>query len=478
VSSDTHMHIHVVTYITVIFWIKLKLKMPISQTIQKPDFRHYSLSDFATVLKPSEPFDGIFYKRGHSKMILWLTAMNCYHAAQGKTEQFTHEEERMFDVADNLFRDAVIGALANKYVDSYLTCTSTKELCDALDEKFGVFDAGSELYIMEQLFDYKMIENRPVVEQAHEIQALAKELEQFPCVLSDKFVAGDIIAKLPPSLIDFTTTLKHKRQEFSVAELIGFLDVEERARAKDTREKGVETSSANMVQKKNSNASHINKKKNKQQNATKPKQAVSFKTKNKGAGCFACGSTNQWASACRDRKFKQEKKPAQEKKSLNVVVSETAEATSGYGNLLPTVLSVCQSPEWWADTGANIHVCAGISLFSYYQCKGTGALLMGNRSHARVLGVGTVILRFTSGKTMLLKNMQHVPSIKKNLVSGSLLCRDGYKLVFESNKCILSKYGTFVGKGYDSGGLFRLSLHDVCNKSVNNEISNESYIWH
>jgi hypothetical protein len=74
--------------------------------------------------------------------------------------------------------------------------------------------------------------------------------------------------------------------------------------------------------------------------------------------------------------------------------------------------------------------------------------------------------------------VQHVPSIKKNLVSGSLLCRDGYKIVFESNKCILSKYGTFVGKGYDSGGLFRLSLHDVCNKSVNNVISNESYIWH
>jgi hypothetical protein len=29
------MHIQVVTYITVIFWIKLKLKMPISLTNQK-----------------------------------------------------------------------------------------------------------------------------------------------------------------------------------------------------------------------------------------------------------------------------------------------------------------------------------------------------------------------------------------------------------------------------------------------------------
>jgi hypothetical protein len=80
-----------------------------------------------------------------------------------------------------------------------------------------------------------VVENRPVVEQAHEIQALAKELEQFPCVLPDKFVAGGIIAKLPPSWTDFATTLKHKIQELSVAELIGTLDVEERARVKDTQ---------------------------------------------------------------------------------------------------------------------------------------------------------------------------------------------------------------------------------------------------
>jgi hypothetical protein len=138
------------------------------------------------------------------------------------------------------------------------------------------------------------------------------------------------------------------------------------------------------------------------------------------------------------------KKPTQDKKTANMVVSETGEGTSGYGNLLHIVLLVCQSPGWWADTGANIHVCVDISLFSSYQCKGAGALLMGNGSHVRVLGVGTVSLKFTSGKTVLLKNVQHVRSIKKNLISDSLLCRDGYKLVFESNKCILSKYGTFV----------------------------------
>jgi hypothetical protein len=79
-------------------------------------------------------------------------------------------------------------------------------------------------------------------------------------------MAGGIIVKLPPSWKDFATSLKHERQEFSMAKLIGSLDVEERERAKDTRGKGGEASSANMVQKRNSNAFRNKKKKNQQEN--------------------------------------------------------------------------------------------------------------------------------------------------------------------------------------------------------------------
>jgi hypothetical protein len=53
-----------------------------------------------------------------------------------------------------------------------------------------------------------MVENHFVVEQAHEIQDLAKELKNFPCVLPDMFVAGGIIAMLPPSWKDFATSLE------------------------------------------------------------------------------------------------------------------------------------------------------------------------------------------------------------------------------------------------------------------------------
>jgi len=39
--------------------------------------------------------------------------------------------------------------LIKKYVDKYIICTTAKELWDALETKFGVSHAGSELYLME-----------------------------------------------------------------------------------------------------------------------------------------------------------------------------------------------------------------------------------------------------------------------------------------------------------------------------------------
>jgi len=68
----------------------------------------------------------------------------------------------------------VISALHSKYENNYITCTTSKDLWDALDAKFGVSDTGSE----NSCVDYKIVDNCSVVEKAHEIQALARELEQ------------------------------------------------------------------------------------------------------------------------------------------------------------------------------------------------------------------------------------------------------------------------------------------------------------
>jgi hypothetical protein len=187
--------------------------------------------------------------------------------------------------------------------------------------------------------------------------------------------------------------------------------------------------------------------------------------------CFTCGELEHFAKDCPKHADYKEKK-------VNLVTATNAD--DGYASI-PTVFLVFRSPSWWLDTGPNIHVCDDISLFSSYQGLQGSSILMGNVSHASVRGVGKVDLKFTSGKIVQLKNVQHVPTIRKNLVSVYLLLRDGFKVVLASNKVVMSKHGQFIGKDYDCGGLFRLSLADFCNKSVNHicgTINDNSSVWH
>jgi len=225
------------------FGIKIYRNMPRILTIQKPYIvDRLSVSSFAASIKPNV-FDGSNYKRWREWLTLWLTAMNVMHVVAGKPEGSTPEDANAFDRADSFFPGAIISVLVENLIDTYLSLPTGKEMWETLEAQFGVSEAGSELYLMEQFLDHKMVEDRPIIEQVHEIQALSKYLKdcskEIPCVLPDKFVAGAIISKLPPSWRDFATSLKHKRKEFSISDLIGTLDVEEKARAKDTRGKGI-----------------------------------------------------------------------------------------------------------------------------------------------------------------------------------------------------------------------------------------------
>ena len=65
-----------------------------------------------------------------------------------------------------------------------------------------------------------MVDIRYVVEQDHEFLLIVRELEQLGHFLPGKFVVGGIIAKLPSSCRNFATALKHKRQKYSIEDLL------------------------------------------------------------------------------------------------------------------------------------------------------------------------------------------------------------------------------------------------------------------
>ena len=71
---------------------------------------------------------------------------------------------------------------------------------------------------------------------------------------------------------------------------------------------------------------------------------------------------------------------------------------------------------------------------------------MGNCVVAKVEGTGKVLLKITSGKVVTLNMVSYVPELRKNLVSVSVLTKNGFKCVFVSDKVVVSKNDMYVRK--------------------------------
>ncbi|KAA0049683.1 uncharacterized protein E5676_scaffold106G001350 [Cucumis melo var. makuwa] len=109
------------------------------------------------------------------------------------------------------------------------------------------------------------------------------------------------------------------------------------------------------------------------------------------------------------------------------------------------------------NTGASLHVCHDLNLFRKYNEVKDKNILLGDHHTTKVASIGEVELKFTSGKTLVLKEVLHTLEIRKNLVSGYLL-----------NK-ILKKYNYFDSKPactlYDSNVKLFKNTGDSVNQS-------------
>ena len=73
---------------------------------------------------------------------------------------------------------------------------------------------------------------------------------------------------------------------------------------------------------------------------------------------------------------------------------------------------------------------------------------------------------FTSRNLFVFRDVYYAPKISRNLISGYVLNRLGNKLVFEADRCKISKGSLFIGRAYLQCNLFKPSL--VCNNYVYN----------
>nr|GEV32974.1 zinc finger, CCHC-type [Tanacetum cinerariifolium] len=243
--------------------------------------------------------------------------------------------------------------------------------------------------------------------------------------------------------LDFKHTLKHGKDDLSLVQPGSHLCIEESLRAQDSdkgKGKEVNRPSVNMTEE--------GKSKNNKQNKRKKHD---FKEHGSGSGsnkkpkleCWKCGKTGHFKMDFRSGNRKNANAGGSRKGSKDHYQDQGQNLVPVWNRFVKFSVSlICEAfyvqvdaIGWWIDSGATTHVCKDRCWFKTYEpVEDKSVLYMGDDHFAPVHGKESVVLEFSSGKSITLFNMLYVPKLRKNLISGPVLNKYGNKQVYESDK--------------------------------------------
>ncbi|XXG68980.1 hypothetical protein AAC387_Pa06g1952 [Persea americana] len=286
-----------------------------------------------------------------------------------------------------------------------------------------------------------MVNDKPILPQVHDLQTIVNEIVKEGTRIDEQFQVATVIEKSPSTWKDIQKILQHKRKDYSLEPLQRYLRIEEEARISNKKDLAENGGKINLVESKpqvdnekkgkydqplgrnkKSNPSFKRKNPNQNHNRRFNKNQGTVKPQAKGS-CFICGKSEHFARECCHRKKcpqqSQTTKPQAnviEEEQFIVIISELNAVSTG------------KSKGWWIDSGATTHITFDSGVFKTYEkvtndCK----LALGTTVTTQVIGRGKVELQFTFGKTVTLLNVFHAPELRKNLVSGYLLNKAGFK---------------------------------------------------
>nr|GEY36678.1 zinc finger, CCHC-type [Tanacetum cinerariifolium] len=229
-----------------------------------------------------------------------------------------------------------------------------------------------------------------VMEQYNELLRILGQYTQHGLKMDESISVSSIIDKLPPSWKDFKHTLKHGKE--------------------------VAGPSVNMMKEGGKN-------KNNKQNKG---QKLGFKDNNGGSGSNKKPKLNVRSIA--KLATLSGISIVETKRITQVIVVQEKGLRTNPKTKVDTIA-------WWIDSGATTQVCKDCCWFKTYELVEDGYVIyMGDDHFAPVHGKGSMVMEFRFRKSITLFNVLYVPKLHKNLISGPVVNKCGYKQVYESDK--------------------------------------------
>jgi hypothetical protein len=184
--------------------------------------------------------------------------------------------------------------------------------------------------------------------------------------------------------------------------------------------------------------------------------------------CWNCGTKGHMKKDCRAQK---KQRDGQQEKNHEANVA---------GDVLQDVLILSVdniSESWVVDSGASFHATPHRKHFLYYVQGDFGQAHLGDDAPCKIVGMGKVQIKQKNGNQWLLKEVRHVPDLRKNIISTGKLESEGFISIFTDKAWKVTKGSLVIEKEEKVGTLY------LCTGNINSSISLASTgvdttLWH
>ena len=332
---------------------------------------------------------------------------------EGNKVSSSSAPEQAAEIIREMAKSTIILSLNDLVIRKVAKEKTMAELWAKLESLYMTKSLANRLYIKKMMFTLKMAEGSSLDEHIDEFNKVCDTLETIDEGLNDEGKALLLISSLPPSYSNCVDALVYGRQSLSLDEVKAALNT-----------RGLQDKQVNRV-----HAEGLTVKGKIDKNDGKKKKQGKTKNKNKNMKYFQCHKEVHFKKDCPEKNFK--------KNGQNGDAAIVEE--DGYASVDVCVATEeVQKSKWILDSRCTFYMSHCQNYFSEYHTFDGGNVMIGNNAVCKVIGIGNVSLKLYNRTIREVKQVRHVPDLKRNLISLGMLDQAGYSVMLEHGEIKIS----------------------------------------
>ncbi|KAH9770122.1 Integrase catalytic domain-containing protein [Citrus sinensis] len=324
---------------------------------------------------------------------------------------------------ERMARSTIILSLGDSVIREVAKEKTVVDLWIKLETIYMIKSLTNRLHIKKRMFTLKMAEGSSLDDHIDEFNRVCDTLETIDERLSDESKAMLLVSSLPQSYSNIVDALMYGRQTLSLDEVKAALNT------RGLQEKSVSIESGVGLT--------VKWKFEKNKNAAKNQKQSKPKTKPKDLKCFHCHKEGHFKNDCPDLKNKNNKR---------IGNATTIEEDDGYES----------------------------------EDLDGGRVMMGNNTVCKVIGIGKIHLKLHDGSIKEIRQVRHIPELKRNLISLGMMDQMGCIIKLESGVLKILNGSTLVMKGTRKNGVYVLDEESVTwvSNAIESTAIDKTTLWH